>query len=263
MKKEPRTVKAHTNVSADLGRVAFERGPIVYCAEWPDNDFDVLNVLVNQNPNIEVVNRPDVLNGIVELVTDAQTLKFDDAGNLVAEKVRLTMIPYYAWCHRGPGNMAVWLSQDLMSTRPTPAATLTSKSKVSASHMTPALSAINDRLVPKDGNDRSVTHYQWWPKKGTTEWVEYEFPEATTISNSSVFWYDDGPWGGCRVPKAWKLLYRDENKHWIEVEEADKYGIVKGNMNTVNFKPVKTVALKIEVELPDENSSGIYEWEVR
>ncbi len=260
---EPRTVKAHTNVEADLGRVAFERGPIVYCAEWPDNDFDVLSVLVNQKPEINVVDRLDLLNGVTELVTDAQTLKFDDSGKLVVDDVRLTMIPYYAWCHRGPGNMAVWMSQDLMSTRPAPAETLASKSKASASHVTPALSAINDRLVPKDGNDRSVTHYQWWPKKGSTEWVEYEFPEATTVSNTSVFWYDDGPWGGCRVPQSWRMFYRDSTGNWQPVEDAGKYGAVKGNMNTVNFKPVKTDAVRIEVKLPDENSSGIYEWDVR
>ena len=260
---EPRTVRAHTNVESDLGRVAFERGPIVYCAEWPDNDFDVLNVLINQDPKIDVVRKPDLLNGLTELITDAQTLKFDDSGNLVTKKVKLTLIPYYAWCHRGSGNMVVWLSQELMSTRPTPAETLTSRSRVSASHVTPALSAINDRFVPKDGNDRSVTHYQWWPKKGTTEWVEYEFPEVTTISNSSVFWYDDGPWGGCRVPQSWKLSYRNKEGKWGSVEDADKYGTVKGNMNTVNFNPVTTDAVRIEVELPAENSTGIYEWEVK
>lgn len=36
---EPRTVKANNKVEADRGRIAVERGPIVYCAEWPDNDL--------------------------------------------------------------------------------------------------------------------------------------------------------------------------------------------------------------------------------
>ncbi len=260
---EPRTTKANTAVAADLGRVAFERGPLVYCAEWPDNSFDVLNVLVNQHPKVDITERPDLLNGLKQLVTDAQTLKFDAEGNLVADKVRLTLIPYYAWCHRGPGNMAVWLPQDLMATRPTPAETLASRSKVTASHTTPALSAVNDRLVPTDGNDRSVTHYQWWPKKGTTEWVVYDFPQAQSVSTASVFWYDDGPWGGCRVPKAWKMYYRNDSGQWLPVENTSNYGTVKGNMNTVNFKPVKTSGVKIEVQLPEQNSSGIYEWEVR
>lgn len=48
---EPRTVKANTKVEADRGRVAVERGPVVYCAEWPDNDFSVLSVLRTRNQN--------------------------------------------------------------------------------------------------------------------------------------------------------------------------------------------------------------------
>lgn len=52
---EPRTVKANNKVEADRGRIAVERGPIVYCAEWPDNDFDVLSVFMNRTPQFEVV----------------------------------------------------------------------------------------------------------------------------------------------------------------------------------------------------------------
>ena len=68
-----------------------------------DNNFDVLSVIVNQDPKIEVVEKPELLYGINELITDAQTLKFDDNGKLVADNVKLTMIPYYAWNHRGAG----------------------------------------------------------------------------------------------------------------------------------------------------------------
>jgi hypothetical protein len=121
---EPRTVHAHNQVEADRGRVSFERGPIVYCAEWCDNDFDVLSVLVNQAPKIEVVPKPDLLYGLNELVTDAQTLRFDEQGRLQTKDVRLTLIPYYAWCHRGSGRMAVWLPQELRAARPAQAVSL-------------------------------------------------------------------------------------------------------------------------------------------
>lgn len=110
---EPRTVIANENVAADRGRVAFERGPLVYCAEWPDNEFDIHHIIVNQNPKITATNRPDIINGLITLTTDAQTLAYDATGALVADKVKLTLIPYYAWCHRGKGNMAVWLPQSL------------------------------------------------------------------------------------------------------------------------------------------------------
>lgn len=106
---QPRVVRANEKVAADRGRVAVERGPIVYCAEWPDNDFNVHNILLNQHPSFQVVNNPDLLYGICEITTDAQALSYDAAGRLVVKDVKLTLIPYYAWAHRGEGDMEVWL----------------------------------------------------------------------------------------------------------------------------------------------------------
>ncbi|MBQ6879123.1 MAG: glycoside hydrolase family 127 protein [Bacteroidales bacterium] len=260
---EPRTVKANYKVEADRGRISIERGPIVYCAEWPDNDFDVLSVIMNREPKFEVVEQPDLLYGLNQLKTDAQVLSFDDKGRLVADDVKLTLIPYYAWCHRGSGSMAVWLPQELTATRPTMPATLASVSKLDASTKTSSLKSIADRLVPKDEFDRSMPYYHWWPAQGTTEWMTYEFPEATTVQSSTVYWFDDAPWGGCRVPKWWKVYYMDEAGEWQEVKNADKYGVEKGCANTVNFDPVKTKAVKLEVRQPDDNSAGLFEWEIR
>ena len=106
---QPRVVRANEKVAADRGRVAVERGPIVYCAEWPDNDFNVHNILLSQHPSFQVVNNPDLLYGICEITTDAQALSYDAAGRLIVKDVKLTLIPYYAWAHRGEGDMEVWL----------------------------------------------------------------------------------------------------------------------------------------------------------
>ena len=260
---EPRTVKANYKVEADRGRISVERGPIVYCAEWPDNDFDVLSIVMNREPKFELVERPDLLYGLNQLKTDAQVLSYDDNGRLVAEDVKLTLIPYYAWCHRGSGEMAVWLPQELTATRPTMPATLASLSKLDASTKTSSLNSIADRLVPKDEFDRSMPYYHWWPAQATTEWMTYEFPEATTVQSSTVYWFDDGPWGGCRVPKWWKVYYMDEAGEWQEVKNPDKYTTEKGAANTVNFDPVTTKKVKLEVRQPDDNSAGLFEWEIR
>lgn len=257
-----RTVRANNKVEADRGRIAIERGPVVYCAEWPDNDFNVLNILVNRSPEFEVVSRPDLLCGIDQIRTQAQTLEYDDKGRLTVKDHMLTLIPYYAWCHRGSGNMAVWLPDEVNATRPAAVPTLASKSKMEASHKTSSLSSIADGLVPRDENDRTIPYYHWWPKEGTTEWISYEFPEAMTVSSATVYWYDDGPWGGCRVPESWKLYYKDASGNWVDVENPDQYGVKKGAPNTVRFNPVKTSAVKLEVVLPEKNASGIYEWEV-
>lgn len=104
-----RVVKANDKVEADRGRVAVERGPLVYCAEWPDNAFNVSNVILNRHPEFQVVERPDMLCGINEITTEAQALSYDAAGKLALKDVKLTLIPYYAWAHRGEGRMDVWL----------------------------------------------------------------------------------------------------------------------------------------------------------
>ncbi|MBR3286155.1 MAG: glycoside hydrolase family 127 protein [Bacteroidales bacterium] len=98
MDMEPRIVKANELVKDDEGRIAIERGPIVYCAEWPDNpDLKVREVVLGEEPELLVHRNPGKLYGIDEILVK-------DAG--------LTLIPYYAWNHRGAGDMIVWMKQD-------------------------------------------------------------------------------------------------------------------------------------------------------
>ena len=86
---EPRIVKANNKVEADRGRIAVERGPIVYCAEFPDNNFDIFSVFMNRNPKFEVVEKPDLLYGINQLKTGAQTLGYDDQGRLTLSLIHI------------------------------------------------------------------------------------------------------------------------------------------------------------------------------
>ena len=260
---EPRTVRANHKVEADRGMISVERGPLVYCAEHPDNKFDIMGVLVNQEPKFTLGKGEIAGIPIQTLITDAQTLNFNKQGRLETQNQTLTLIPYYAWCHRGSGKMRVWLPQDLNATNPSQPATLASESKVSSGSKVPALSSINDRLVPKDENDRSMPYTHWWPKQGTTEWLGYEFPEQSTVQSCTVYWFDDGPWGGCRVPKSWRILYQDAQGQWQPVSGADRYPTDKGAACIVNFDPVSTKALRLEVVLPDDNSAGLFEWSVR
>ncbi len=113
----PRMIAANDNVKADVGRVAIERGPLVYCAEWPDNDFDIQQAVVNPATGFEAENK-DCLNGITILRGKAQLLTRAADGNLALKDVNLSLIPYYAWAHRGQGQMSVWLPMSPSATRP-------------------------------------------------------------------------------------------------------------------------------------------------
>ena len=141
--------------------------------------------------------------------------------------------------------------------------TIASESEVSASHRSSAISAVNDRLQPQNPEDRSMPYYHWRPKKNTTEWIVYDFKGEQTVSSSTVYWFDDGPWGGCRIPEAWKVYYKNEAGAWVPVKNTADYPIQKDAPCTVEFEPVKTAAVKLEVQLPEDNAAGIFEWEVK
>jgi len=88
-------------------RVALERGPLVYCAEGADNDGSVLDLSLPDDAAVRPKPRPDLLGGLTSLETTART---PDG------KTRpVVAIPYYAWSHRGPGEMAVWLRRQAQS----------------------------------------------------------------------------------------------------------------------------------------------------
>lgn len=114
-----RTVKASRRVADDRGRVAVERGPLVYCAEGVDNDsFDLFNFLMPRQPRFTVTdcqistNTPMTFS-VKAIEVNGQALQQDEQGEVQVRKATLTMIPYYAWNHRGPGLMEVWMPQTI------------------------------------------------------------------------------------------------------------------------------------------------------
>lgn len=114
-----RRVIANEKVTADIGRVALERGPIMYCAEAVDNNGHVLNMLLDDNAELKTEYRKDLLNGVTVIHGKAMVLNYsEDAKYLVKKEQDLMAIPYYAWAHRGAGEMIVWLARDESAIKP-------------------------------------------------------------------------------------------------------------------------------------------------
>ncbi len=80
-----RRVVAHDAVEADRGRVAVERGPLVYCAEWADNDGRVSNLVLPDGAALAAEMRPDLLDGVVVITGEAEAVS-EKAGKIVSEK---------------------------------------------------------------------------------------------------------------------------------------------------------------------------------
>lgn len=114
-----RRVVASEEVSADRGRVALQRGPIVFAAEWPDNPRGhVLNLMLPDAEPLKAEFRPALLNGVEVIAGHAVAYSADASGNVTSRKQPLIAIPYYAWANRGPGEMSVWLANRDDAVRP-------------------------------------------------------------------------------------------------------------------------------------------------
>ena len=117
-----RTVVANHRVSDDRGRIAVERGPLVYCAEWADNaGINPHHLLLARQPQFDVQSAYSIQNtegngnsfNVTAIKANAQEANVDADGRLVSKDVKVTLIPYYAWNHRGAGKMDVWLARSL------------------------------------------------------------------------------------------------------------------------------------------------------
>ncbi|MBN1199228.1 MAG: glycoside hydrolase family 127 protein, partial [Bacteroidales bacterium] len=109
-----RKVTTIGQVADDRDKVAFTRGPIVYCAEGIDNDGNVKELVVNLKEPFTFSFDPDLLNGVGILKGDVRRMVGDGFSSLILFRPSsLFLIPYYAWCHRGAGAMNVWFYNDL------------------------------------------------------------------------------------------------------------------------------------------------------
>ena len=105
-----RRVLANDAVAADAGRVALQRGPIVYCAEGIDNGGKALNLAIPDWAVFQAEFRPELLKGVVVLKGKATALTKTADGRITSQKEQDVMfVPYYAWANRGVGEMTVWL----------------------------------------------------------------------------------------------------------------------------------------------------------
>jgi DUF1680 family protein len=259
-----RKIQANSNVEANTGRMCIQRGPLVFAAEGIDNGGEIRNVLLSPDATFDEKTEAGLADGVTVLTTTAQLLSEDKNGELQKKEHQLKLIPYYAWNHRGPNTMLVWFPFEEASASPTPPPTIASQSKVSASYIHDVLAAVNDQVLPNSSDDHSIPRFTFWDHKGTREWVMYEFNRQETVSTTKVFWFDDGPNGGCRVPESWELQYRDlKTGQWKYVDHHEACPVECHKFNTLNFVPVTTNAIRLEVNLQDGFSGGIMEWKVQ
>jgi uncharacterized protein len=105
-----RKVVADERIAEDLGKIAFQRGPVVYCAEWPDNkNGEVLNLIIRKDASFTTEFIPSLLEG-VQVIKTSGFLTKKTSGSIIelSEEEPVTLIPYALWNNRGAGQMRVW-----------------------------------------------------------------------------------------------------------------------------------------------------------
>jgi DUF1680 family protein len=105
-----RRVVSDERVAANKGRVALERGPIVYAVESIDNGGDVFNIVLPDDAALSATPRPDLLGGVTVITGRAIGLFAGDDGRTVVTREKdFLAVPYNVWSNRGEDRMAVWL----------------------------------------------------------------------------------------------------------------------------------------------------------
>ena len=251
-----RKVMPNWQIRDDEGRVALERGPLVYCAEWPDNGGHALNLFVPDDSAFKSEFRSDLLGGVSVITGNVMALeRGKDRVSIGTKRHELAAIPYFAWANRGLGEMEVWLARRGNKSRatpvpPDPVGRVTSfggivKTWTGYNDQSDDLSAVYDGVDPLSSADESSLYYRLRPPQGKPAWIEYEFKSEAEVSSAEVYWVDDRRF--CRPPASWRILYKDD-QIWKPVAARQAYGAKKDEFNRVTFDSVRARALRLEIE---------------
>ncbi len=110
-------IQAHPAVVHNRGRVALQRGPVVYCVEAVDHGGRAFDLVLPRSSSLEAVPQPGLLGGVVTVRGKARRLPASDWTDRLYQpvadgrEVELTAVPYHVWDHRDPGEMTVWLPE--------------------------------------------------------------------------------------------------------------------------------------------------------
>jgi uncharacterized protein len=103
-----RKVAANMLLTEDNGKLALQRGPIMYCAEWKDNQGKASNLILPSDTKFISTFQPGLLNGITVLQAQVPAVVIRQPDKVTTVMQNFTAIPYYSWANRGKGEMTVW-----------------------------------------------------------------------------------------------------------------------------------------------------------
>lgn len=256
---EVRYSVADEHVEADINRLCITRGPLVYCAEQPDNKYPASHYIIptiSRKEQTSIIGE-GILKGIPTISLEAEVLKAEET-----IPVTLKLIPYYAWNNRGDNmTMNVWFAKDTETALQGITHTVGIVADVHATHTFSGdeVYAIADGKLPKDSRDGSIPRWTSWSQKGVKQQVEIKLKKEQPIESVSVYWYDDK--GGVQLPVSWEMEYHTNGQwHPFKLYVTDNYGIQPDQFNMVHpAEPIQADAIRLNIQPKKEATVGILE----
>lgn len=251
---------ADERVKADVGRMCLTRGPLLYCAEQPDNSYPANRYILSDTKADVVVSQftEGIMDGIRRISLPASAVTED--GDVVP--AGMTLIPYFAWNNRGDNvTMNVWFAKDAGTVLEGGAQLVGNIKSVEATHTygSDDVMAIADGKLPKNSCDMSVPRWTSWSRKGEPQQVTISLKKAQPIESVSVYWYDDE--GGVQLPVSWSMEYASDGR-WYEFRPytTDVFGIEKDRFNMVHpDTEITAEALRLTIQPRQDATVGILE----
>lgn len=256
-------------VESDRGRVAFSRGPLVFCAESADNMRHVYNYLVRPRSATQSarVERRTIAGHVVDAIAlKAEAL--DGDGGLVPSP--LLLVPYYAWNNRGVGSMAVWLPDNEETLRRGALVIDDNAQRFNSATATHTFdddrpAAMIDGRLPKHSFDNSIPRWTSWPQRGEMQTLEFELARPIELRTVEVYWYDDH--GGVQAPARWELDVQVQGQNeWrpFPLYNTDSFGVELDQFNVVHpAEPITVQRMRMRVWPRADAAAGVLEFVVR
>jgi hypothetical protein len=254
---------ADERVEADVNRVCITRGPLVYCAEQPDNEFVASTYVVNNigDQGKVATFSEGIMSGINNITLKSESVDILEGTTTPAT---LKLIPYYAWNNRGDNmTMNVWFARDAETVVKSMIRTVGNVMNVEASYTfsNDDPIAVADGKHPKSSADGSIPRWTSWSEHqlGKSQTLEVTLRKEQKIESVSIYWFDDRD--GVYLPKEWSMEYKD-GEEWKPFQPyvTDRFGVAPDQFNMVHpHGEVTTRVLRINMTPQPNKAVGVLE----
>ena len=253
---------ADERVEADINRVSVTRGPLLYCAEEPDNEHNPSLYVLDCIGQAGVVDEfEDGVMEDIKTISLKASAALEDGSTVPAEMV---LIPYYAWNNRGDyKKMNVWFGRDAqtsLQSLPKLAGNVADATATHTGRSDDVYAAVDGRL-PQNSSDRTIPRWTSWSKRGEAQQVTIKLKAEQEVESISVYWYDEGKDGGVQLPASWNAEYL-QNGQWKTYVPytTDSFGVQKDQFNMVHpDQKIKAEAVRLNITPKKDACVGILE----